>query len=48
MVKDMQDKFDKYWGEYNLALSCSIVLDTRYKVTFLKYCFGNIYCSEVV
>ena len=48
MVHDMQAKFDKYWGEYNLALSCVAILDPRYKVTFLKYCFVKIYGSESV
>jgi len=48
MVHDMQAKFDKYWSEYNLALSCATILDPRYKVTFLKYCFVKIYGSEGV
>jgi len=34
MVHDMQAKFDKYWSECNLALSCATILDPRYKVTF--------------
>jgi len=46
IVNDMQAKFDKYWSEYNLALSCDTILDPRYKVTFVKYCFVKIYGSE--
>ena len=48
MVHDMQTKFDKYWSEYNLALSCVGILDPRYKVTFVKYYFVKIYGSEDV
>ena len=48
MVHDMQAKFDKYWSEYNLALSCATILDPRYKVTFFKYCFVKIYGNDGV
>ena len=48
MVHDMQAKFEKYWSEYNLALSCAAILDNQCKVTFLKYCFVKIYGSESV
>ena len=48
IVSDMQAKFDKYYSEYNLALSCAIILDPRCKVTFLKYCFRKVYGSKGV
>jgi len=48
MVSDMQAKFNKYWSEYNLALSCATTLDPRYKVTFLKSYFVKRYGSKGV
>ncbi|KAK9683356.1 hypothetical protein RND81_10G134600 [Saponaria officinalis] len=43
MVKLMQNKFDKYWDEYNLLLSCACVLDPRYKLVFVEYCYTTLY-----
>ncbi|KAL2905069.1 Zinc finger BED domain-containing protein RICESLEEPER 2 [Bienertia sinuspersici] len=42
MVKEIQKKFDKYWSDYNL-LSCAIVLDPRYKLWFVEYCYTVLY-----
>ncbi|XP_048493043.1 zinc finger BED domain-containing protein RICESLEEPER 2-like [Beta vulgaris subsp. vulgaris] len=45
MIQPMLSKFDKYWSEYNIYLSCAAILDPRYKVMFVEYCccklFGN-------
>ncbi|KAH9623166.1 hypothetical protein KSS87_005834 [Heliosperma pusillum] len=50
MVKLMQKKFDKYWNRYNLLLSCACVLDPRYKMSFVEYCYttlyGELYATE--
>lgn len=43
MVKDMKTKFDKYWSEYSLVLACAAVLDPRYKLNLVSYCFQKIY-----
>ncbi|KAL5583640.1 hypothetical protein UlMin_016082 [Ulmus minor] len=46
MVVGMQKKFDKYWGTVNgvnQLLFISTVLDSRYKMGYLKYCFGCLY-----
>ncbi|KAK9749713.1 hypothetical protein RND81_02G145500 [Saponaria officinalis] len=43
MVSLMQKKFDKYWSKYNLLLSCACVLDPRYKLVFVEYCYSNFY-----
>ena len=43
MVLEMQAKFDKYWDEYSLILSCAAVLDPRYKLTYVIFCFTKIY-----
>ena len=41
MANRMLGKFDKYWSEYNLYLSCAVILDPRCKVKFVDYCFSN-------
>ncbi|MBA0804983.1 hypothetical protein Gohar_004532, partial [Gossypium harknessii] len=43
MVKKMQEKFKKYWAEYYLILSCVAILDPRYKLNYVQYCFTTIY-----
>ncbi|PKU59729.1 zinc finger BED domain-containing protein RICESLEEPER 2 [Dendrobium catenatum] len=43
MVADMQEKFEKYWIKHNLILSCAAVLDPRYKVKFVEFCYTKIY-----
>ncbi|KAK9714309.1 hypothetical protein RND81_06G085400 [Saponaria officinalis] len=43
MVKLMQKKFDKYWNRYNLLFSCACILDPRYKMKFVEYCFTTLY-----
>ncbi|KAK3017306.1 hypothetical protein RJ639_006905 [Escallonia herrerae] len=39
----MKEKFDKYWGECNQLMAIVAVLDPRYKMTFIKFCFPKIY-----
>ena len=41
IANKMNGKFDKYWSEYNLYLSCAVILDPRCKVKFVEYCFGK-------
>uniref|UniRef100_A0A803N0A9 BED-type domain-containing protein n=1 Tax=Chenopodium quinoa TaxID=63459 RepID=A0A803N0A9_CHEQI len=48
MVKPMLEKFDKYWSDYNLYLSCAAILDPRYKLKFVEYCFSKLYGSVEV
>uniref|UniRef100_A0A0A9DJC0 HAT C-terminal dimerisation domain-containing protein n=1 Tax=Arundo donax TaxID=35708 RepID=A0A0A9DJC0_ARUDO len=43
VVEDVKGKFDKYWSEYSLVLACSAVLDPRYKLNLISYCFRKIY-----
>ncbi|XP_040952762.1 zinc finger BED domain-containing protein DAYSLEEPER [Gossypium hirsutum] len=43
MVKQMQEKYNKYWAEYSLILSCVAILDPRYKLNYVQYCFNTIY-----
>ncbi|KNA03227.1 hypothetical protein SOVF_211200, partial [Spinacia oleracea] len=46
MVKEMQKKFDKYWSDYNLLFSCACVLDPRYKLKLVEYCYTSLYGKE--
>ncbi|KNA20152.1 hypothetical protein SOVF_055050 [Spinacia oleracea] len=46
MVQPMLIKFDKYWSEYNLYLSCAAILDPRYKVKFVEYCFSKLFGND--
>ncbi|KAH7846349.1 hypothetical protein Vadar_012794 [Vaccinium darrowii] len=46
MVKDMYAKFSKYWSEYSLVLSCAAILDPRYKVKFVAYCYSKLYHED--
>ncbi|XP_021750666.1 zinc finger BED domain-containing protein RICESLEEPER 1-like [Chenopodium quinoa] len=46
MVLPMLKKFDKYWSEYNLYLACETILDPRFKLKFVEYCFDKIYGSD--
>ncbi|CAH9076336.1 unnamed protein product [Cuscuta epithymum] len=48
MAAAMKEKFDKYWGECNLLMSISSVLDPRCKFHVVNYCFPLIYKPETV
>ena len=43
MLAPMKEKFDKYWADYNVFLSCIAVLDPRCKLGFVSYCYGKLY-----
>ncbi|XP_059428518.1 zinc finger BED domain-containing protein RICESLEEPER 2-like [Corylus avellana] len=43
MASRMSDKFDKYWGDSNLFMSIAAVLDPRYKMKLINFCFPIIY-----
>ncbi|MFQ6649608.1 hypothetical protein Gotur_022504, partial [Gossypium turneri] len=43
MVMQMQEKFNKYWLEYSSKLSCTAILNPRYKLNYVQYCFTTIY-----
>ncbi|MBA0751681.1 hypothetical protein Gogos_000588 [Gossypium gossypioides] len=43
MVMQMQEKFNKYWLEYSLVLSCTAILNPRYKLNYVQYYFTTIY-----
>ncbi|XP_059304020.1 zinc finger BED domain-containing protein DAYSLEEPER-like [Lycium ferocissimum] len=42
MATYMLRKFEKYWRSYSVILSMAIVLDPRYKLKFVKFCFTKL------
>ena len=51
MAMKMKEKFDKYWGnidKMNMMLVVAVVLDPRYKLKYVKYCYNLIYASDKV
>ncbi|XP_022761456.1 zinc finger BED domain-containing protein RICESLEEPER 2-like isoform X2 [Durio zibethinus] len=45
LVKETHTKLNQYWSEYNLILSCAAILDPRYKIKFVEYCYTKLYGS---
>ncbi|KAL9411122.1 hypothetical protein AB3S75_044833 [Citrus x aurantiifolia] len=46
MTKKMKTKFDKYWGSVenmNKLLIIAVVLDPRYKLDYVSFCFESLY-----
>nr|CAD1818417.1 unnamed protein product [Ananas comosus var. bracteatus] len=39
----MKSKFEKYWDNYSMILAIAIILDPRYKLPFVDYCFKKVY-----
>jgi hypothetical protein len=47
MAGRMSDKFDKYWGDTNMLMALAVVLDPRYKMKLINFCFPIIYPLDV-
>ncbi|CAL5372511.1 unnamed protein product [Camellia sinensis] len=43
MALKMKKKIDKYWGECNLLMAIAAVLDPRFKLILVQFCFPEIY-----
>ena len=39
----MYKKFEKYWSEYNVLLAIACILDPRYKMQFVEFCYHGLY-----
>ncbi|KAK2645946.1 hypothetical protein Ddye_021141 [Dipteronia dyeriana] len=51
MAVAMKSKFDKYWGkikDVNRLLIIALVLDPRYKLDYVKFCFGDLFDDSKV
>ncbi|XP_057248896.1 zinc finger BED domain-containing protein RICESLEEPER 2 [Beta vulgaris subsp. vulgaris] len=48
MVKNMKERFDKYWGECNLLMAIGGVLDLRLKMKVVEITFPHMFPSNVV
>ncbi|XP_024962436.1 zinc finger BED domain-containing protein RICESLEEPER 1-like [Cynara cardunculus var. scolymus] len=51
MATKMKSKYDKYWGDpdrINPMLFLAVVLDPRYKLKYLKFCFEPLYDAQTV
>ncbi|XP_020241356.1 zinc finger BED domain-containing protein RICESLEEPER 2-like [Asparagus officinalis] len=46
MANDMKIKFDKYWECYSVILSFVVILDPRYKVKYVEFCFEKLGVSS--
>ncbi|XP_057975239.1 zinc finger BED domain-containing protein DAYSLEEPER-like [Malania oleifera] len=42
MAAKMKEKFDKYWKCYSVVLAFAIVLDPRYKLQFVEFCYSKV------
>ncbi|XP_047093157.1 zinc finger BED domain-containing protein RICESLEEPER 2-like isoform X1 [Lolium rigidum] len=47
LCKDMKAKFDKYWDQPNKVLLVASLLDPRYKLVLLRFCFTEAFGEEV-
>ncbi|XP_057769071.1 zinc finger BED domain-containing protein RICESLEEPER 1-like [Salvia miltiorrhiza] len=45
MVTKMKVRFDKYWSECNLLMCIAVVLDPRFKMFIIDWCFKDIYST---
>ena len=43
MATEMSKKFSKYWSEYNLLGAVACILDPRYKIQFVEFCYNKLY-----
>ncbi|XP_048501335.1 zinc finger BED domain-containing protein RICESLEEPER 2 [Beta vulgaris subsp. vulgaris] len=47
MVKNIKERFDKYWGECNLLMSIAVVLDPQIKLQSLEIVFPTMFSADV-
>ncbi|WVZ92889.1 hypothetical protein U9M48_038924 [Paspalum notatum var. saurae] len=44
----MMDKFNKYWDEKNNVMVIATILDPRYKMRYIEWCFGKIFDGDQI
>ncbi|KAI0526836.1 hypothetical protein KFK09_002428 [Dendrobium nobile] len=48
MALRMIAKFEKYWSEFSVILAIAVILDPRYKFTFVEWCYRRLYVGDYV
>ncbi|XP_077217893.1 zinc finger BED domain-containing protein RICESLEEPER 2-like [Tasmannia lanceolata] len=51
MASKMKEKYDKYWGKIeraNIMVLVAVVLDPRYKLKYLEFCYSKIHAVDDV
>ena len=43
MADQILVKFEKYWIEFSVVLAIAVVLDPRYKLPFIDWCYQKLY-----
>ena len=43
MADQILVKFEKYWIEFSVVLAIAVVLDPRYKLSFIDWCYQKLY-----
>jgi hypothetical protein len=43
MAEQMLVKFEKYWSEFSVVLAIAVILDPRYKLQFIDFCYQKLY-----
>ncbi|KAG8377764.1 hypothetical protein BUALT_Bualt08G0067300 [Buddleja alternifolia] len=42
MAREMKPKFDKYWESYSTVLTFAVILDPRYKIQLIEFCYRKL------
>ncbi|KAL5564800.1 hypothetical protein UlMin_027964 [Ulmus minor] len=51
MATKMWPKFQKYWSDFSIILAIACILDPRYKMTFVEFCYKKAHgedCLEIL
>jgi hypothetical protein len=43
MANRMLSKFEKYWSEFSIVLAIAVILDPRFKLHFIDFCYKKLY-----
>jgi Domain of unknown function (DUF4413) len=48
MTQVMFQKFEKYWGDVSFLMVVASILDPRFKISLIQFCFKKLYPSDEV